>query len=91
MERDKQYVAGTYNRFPVSVVSGKGSVCYDENGNTSEYTDFITKTIGEEKTNVAKNYLLEINPNIKIVLKFYLKYLFRNFKNKKYKNVKRRK
>ncbi len=37
MERDKQYVAGTYNRFPVSVVSGKGSVCYDENG--KEYID----------------------------------------------------
>ena len=29
---DKQYVANTYNRFPVTVVSGKGSEVYDENG-----------------------------------------------------------
>ena len=31
-ERDKQYVAGTYNRFPVEIVSGKGSVVYDSDG-----------------------------------------------------------
>ena len=37
MERDKKYVAGTYNRFPVSIVSGKGSVATDENG--KEYID----------------------------------------------------
>ena len=30
--RDKTYVAGTYARFPVTIVSGKGSVVYDENG-----------------------------------------------------------
>ena len=30
--RDKTYVAGTYNRFPVEIVSGKGSIVYDENG-----------------------------------------------------------
>lgn len=29
---DKAFVAGTYNRFPVSIVSGKGSTVYDENG-----------------------------------------------------------
>ena len=29
---DKEYVAGTYARFPVSIVSGKGSVLTDENG-----------------------------------------------------------
>ncbi len=29
---DKQYVANTYNRFPVTIVSGKGSEVYDENG-----------------------------------------------------------
>lgn len=34
---DKKYVANTYNRFPVSIVSGKGSVVKDENG--KEYID----------------------------------------------------
>ncbi len=29
---DKSYVAGTYNRFPVSIVRGSGSEVYDENG-----------------------------------------------------------
>ena len=29
---DKQYVAGTYNRFPVEIVSGKGSECFDADG-----------------------------------------------------------
>ncbi len=29
---DKTYVAGTYGRFPVALVSGKGSVLFDENG-----------------------------------------------------------
>ena len=29
---DKQYVAGTYNRFPVEIVSGKGSECWDADG-----------------------------------------------------------
>ena len=31
-ERDKKYVAGTYNRFPVEIVSGKGSEVYDTDG-----------------------------------------------------------
>lgn len=34
---DKKYIANTYNRFPVSIVSGKGSVVVDENG--KEYID----------------------------------------------------
>ena len=34
---DKQYVANTYARFPVELVSGKGSLVYDENG--KEYID----------------------------------------------------
>ena len=34
---DKEYVAGTYNRFPVEIVSGKGSLVYDEAG--KEYID----------------------------------------------------
>ena len=29
---DKKYIAGTYARFPISIVSGKGSEVYDENG-----------------------------------------------------------
>lgn len=29
---DKEYIAGTYNRFPVVIVSGKGSIVTDENG-----------------------------------------------------------
>ena len=34
---DKTYVASTYARFPVEIVSGKGSVVYDEQG--KEYID----------------------------------------------------
>ena len=34
---DKEYVANTYNRFNVEIVSGKGSYVYDENG--KEYID----------------------------------------------------
>ena len=29
---DKEYVAGTYARFPVQIVSGKGSEVWDETG-----------------------------------------------------------
>lgn len=36
-EIDKEYVAGTYNRFPVEIVSGKGSLVWDVNG--KEYVD----------------------------------------------------
>ena len=36
-EKDKSYVAGTYNRFPVEIVSGKGSLVYDTDG--KEYVD----------------------------------------------------
>ena len=34
---DKQYVANTYARFPVQIVSGQGSLVYDETG--KEYVD----------------------------------------------------
>ncbi len=34
---DQEYVAGTYSRFPIEIVSGKGSLVYDENG--KEYID----------------------------------------------------
>ena len=30
--KDKEFIAGTYARFPVTITSGKGSVVYDENG-----------------------------------------------------------
>ena len=36
-ELDAAYVAGTYKRFPLEIVSGKGSLVYDENG--KEYID----------------------------------------------------
>ena len=34
---DKEYVAGTYGRFPVEIVSGKGSILVDSGG--KEYID----------------------------------------------------
>ena len=37
---DREFVAGTYSRFPVTVVSGKGSLVRDENG--KEYIDLGT-------------------------------------------------
>lgn len=36
-EKDSLYIANTYARFPVEIVSGKGSFLYDENG--KEYID----------------------------------------------------
>ncbi|MBP9987911.1 MAG: aspartate aminotransferase family protein [Ruminococcus sp.] len=36
-EKDKNYIAGTYNRFPVVLSHGKGSKIWDENG--KEYID----------------------------------------------------
>ena len=36
-EKDNEYIAGTYKRFPVEIVSGKGSVVTDING--KEYID----------------------------------------------------
>ncbi len=39
-EIDKQYIAGTYARFPLEIVSGKGSKVYDEEG--KEYIDLGT-------------------------------------------------
>lgn len=40
---DKKFVAGTYNRFPIEIVKGKGSTVYDING--KEYID-LTSGIG---------------------------------------------
>ena len=36
-EMDKMYVAGTYGRFPLNLVRGKGSLAWDENG--KQYID----------------------------------------------------
>ena len=35
---DQTYIAGTYARFPVTIVKGKGSLVWDENGNCLLYT-----------------------------------------------------
>ena len=35
--RDKAFVAGTYARFPVEILRGAGSLCYDAEG--KEYID----------------------------------------------------
>ena len=43
IEKDSQYIAHTYGRFPVSVLSGKGSEVYDEEG--KRYID-LTSGIG---------------------------------------------
>ena len=40
IEKDKQYVANTYSRFPIQLVSGKGSLVYDADG--KEYIDLGT-------------------------------------------------
>ncbi len=39
-EKDSLYIANTYARFPINLVSGKGSLCYDEKG--KEYIDLAT-------------------------------------------------
>lgn len=36
-EKDREYIASTYNRFPIEIVGGKGSVLRDETG--KEYID----------------------------------------------------
>ncbi len=49
-EKDKTYIAGTYNRFPVAIASGKGSLLYDEDGR--EYID-LTSGIGVTAFGIA--------------------------------------
>ena len=39
-QKDKQYIANTYGRFDLHLVSGKGSLVYDDNG--KEYIDMAT-------------------------------------------------
>ena len=40
LEKDNLYIANTYARFPLLIKSGKGSLCYDDNG--KEYIDMAT-------------------------------------------------
>ncbi|MBO4283511.1 MAG: acetylornithine/succinylornithine family transaminase [Clostridia bacterium] len=49
-EKDKTYVAGTYNRFPVAIVSGKGSLLKSDDGR--EYID-LTSGIGVTAFGIA--------------------------------------
>ena len=49
---DKQYVANTYNRFPIELVSGKGSCVYDKDG--KEYID-MGSGIGVTAFGIADN------------------------------------
>ncbi len=39
-EKDNQYIAGTYKRFPVEIARGNGSLAYDANG--KEYIDLAS-------------------------------------------------
>ena len=53
---DQEYVAGTYNRFPVELVSGKGCILTDVNG--KEYID-LTSGIGVSSLGVADDAWLQ--------------------------------
>ena len=53
---DKEYVAGTYNRFPVELASGKGCILTDVNG--KQYVD-LTSGIGVSTFGVADDAWLQ--------------------------------
>ena len=53
---DQQYVAGTYGRFPVEIVSGKGCVVTDTSG--KEYID-LGSGIGVTSFGIADEKWLE--------------------------------
>jgi acetylornithine/succinyldiaminopimelate/putrescine aminotransferase len=42
---DREYIANTYARFPLTIVSGKGSLVYDENGIPCSRLDLIEHEI----------------------------------------------
>ena len=50
MNLDRSYIAGTYNRFPVEIVSGKGCIVKDADGKS--YID-LTSGIGVTSFGVA--------------------------------------
>ena len=56
INQDKQFVANTYNRFPVEIVSGKNEICYDEKG--KEYID-LTSGIGVNSFGFAEEKWVE--------------------------------
>ena len=56
MNLDRAYVANTYNRFPVEIVSGKGSILVDADG--KEYID-LTGGIGVNSFGVADEAWLQ--------------------------------
>ena len=62
---DKEYVLGTYNRFDVSIVGGKGSLMYGENG--KEYID-MGSGIAVALISPICAFLLKIAPNLITVL-----------------------
>ena len=53
---DQTYIAGTYARFPVTIVKGKGSLVWDENG--KEYIRYIERTMALETE--FENYLNDV-------------------------------
>ncbi len=55
-EKDRTYVASTYNRYPVALESGRNATCWDESGN--EYIDF-TSGIGVNALGFADPCWLE--------------------------------
>ena len=60
-EKDKKYVANTYNRFPVEIVSGKGSEVYDTDGKP-----MMVITISQDVTQTKekeKDFKYEKNTN----------------------------
>ena len=66
-ETDKKYIAGTYGRFDLALVRGKGSLAYDENG--KEYIDLGTGIavnafgIGDEEWKKAVESQLDAIPH----------------------------
>ncbi len=66
-ETDKKYIAGTYGRFDLALVRGRGSLAYDENG--KEYIDLGTGIavnafgIGDEEWKKAVESQLDAIPH----------------------------
>ena len=44
---DSKYVAGTYGRFQIEIVSGKGSIVKDENGKEGKTLMTVKVTVEE--------------------------------------------
>ena len=71
---DKQYVAGTYGRFPVSIVSGKGEILVGDDG--KQYIDLgsgiAVNTFGASDEKWKEAVIEQIN---KIMVLFVLLWL----------------